>query len=508
MSNTGKLGTWLKVVSFLILVGVLAYLQFGLPPAAPPVPEAGGVLRVAAADLLARMPSAGPDSFGYLLVDSTEPDGPAYNFEDISSSGTTLVLDDDQVSSALPLGFDFYYYGQTYNNVYVSSNGFLTLLSGQDSACCSADTLPDSSTPHGTIAGWWTDLYPGQGGNGAVYYQVLGTEPYRRFIVQFQDVQRYFEPGHTTTFQFKLFESSQRIEVHYADTFDIPSGGEGGEIASAGIENQDSTIGLSYYTGTLALPDSTAVRYYLVAQNLDTGMWYSTIQGALDAAQAGERVNVLPQTSSSENVTVPFSVTLILPADFSLSGTLANNGILSQTQTVDGSGIVNFLNYGGYGGISLDPQGDTMGDVTVLIRGNQACTTTDDTVQRCFDITPQSAPVDPGATLTFFFAGGELNGNTCGTLDAYHWNGSGWGTALSRDTSYGTEGRDCSSTPPSVRVQGVTDFSPFVLKSAVPTAVRVRRLAAYGSLGFLAVGGLMLAGVIVLRGRRKRRTER
>jgi hypothetical protein len=456
------------------------------------------VLRIAAAELMDGIPSAGPDSFGYLLVDSTQPDGPTYNFEDISGTGTALFLSDDQVSGALPLGFDFYYYGQTYNAAYVSSNGFITLLSGQDDGCCSGNELPDGYGPHGTIAGWWTDLYPGRSGMGTVYYQLLGTAPSRRFIVQFDGIPPFSGAG-TATFQFKLFEGSQRVEVHYANTFDESE--EGG--VSAGIENQDSTVGLSYYTGTLALPSSTAVRYYLVAQNLDTGTWYSTIQAALDAAAAGERVNVLPSTSSSENIVVPVDVTLILPYDFSLSGTLTNNGTLQQTKTVDGSGAVSFLNYGGYGGVIVDPQSEDLGSVTVSIAGNQACTTANDAVHRCFDVAPTNTPTSPGATLTFFFSGGELNGNTCTTLDAYHWEGSSWSGALSLDTSYGTGGRDCAGTPPSVQVQGVTGFSPFVLKSSAPNAVGVRDFAARGG-GALLVGvGLAVLGAAIL-GRKRR----
>ncbi len=240
-----------KLGLFLALVGALVYVQFAPHRPAPATP--GGVLRVAAARLLDGVPRAGPDSFGYILVDSTQPDGPTYNFEDISGSGTALSLSDDQVSGALPIGFDFYYYGETYNQAYVSSNGFMTLLSGQGHGCCEGQALPDNAEPHGTIAGWWYDLNPSRG--GTIYYQTLGTAPNRRFIVQFNNVSAYVGTLNTT-FQFKLLEGSQEIEVHYAETF-----GSFSIEAAAGIENPDSAVGLTYYAGTDSLPPSTTVRY-------------------------------------------------------------------------------------------------------------------------------------------------------------------------------------------------------------------------------------------------------
>ena len=55
--------------------------------------------------------------------------------------------------------------------------------------------------------------------------------------------------------QYKLYETTGVIEVHYQAA---PS--DGG-THSAGIENQDGTVGLQYYLGTAALTTPEAVRY-------------------------------------------------------------------------------------------------------------------------------------------------------------------------------------------------------------------------------------------------------
>ncbi len=199
-----------------------------------------------------------PDAFGYTCTDSTEPDGlVAYSFEDISATGTPVVLSDDSVSGALPIGFAFNYYGTDYSNIYISSNGFLTVLPGQPNGCCTGGILPSPTAPNGVIAGWWEDLNPGAG--GTIHYQTLGAAPHRYMVVQFTNVP-HFGGGNLVTMQWKLFEGSNNIEVHYQAA---PS--DGG-THSAGIENESGTIGLQYYRGPASLTTPLAVCYLYPGQ--------------------------------------------------------------------------------------------------------------------------------------------------------------------------------------------------------------------------------------------------
>jgi hypothetical protein len=184
---------------------------------------------------------------GY-TVDDTIP----FNWEDISATGTALALTDDSILS-FPIGFNFDYYGTTYTSFYASSNGFLA-DNGSSNGCCTGGPLPAATTPNGVIAGWWEDLNPSAG--GTIQYQTLGTAPNRYAIVQYTNVQHY-SAGNPVTVQYKLFETTNAIEVHYQAA---PS--DGG-THSAGIENQTGTIGIQYYLGTAALSTPLAVRYAL-----------------------------------------------------------------------------------------------------------------------------------------------------------------------------------------------------------------------------------------------------
>jgi len=186
------------------------------------------------------------DVVGGYAVDDTI----AYNFEDISGTGTPLALTDDSVLS-FPFGFSFDYYGGAYTSFYVSSNGFLTDVDWGP-GCCTGMPLPDTTEPNGVIAAWWEDLNPSAG--GTVHYQTLGSAPNRYSIVQFTNIQHY-STGNPVTMQYKLYETTGVIEVHYQAA---PS--DGG-THSAGIENQDGTVGLQYYLGTAALTTPLALRY-------------------------------------------------------------------------------------------------------------------------------------------------------------------------------------------------------------------------------------------------------
>jgi hypothetical protein len=177
----------------------------------------------------------------------------------------------------------------------------------------------------------------------------------------------------------------------------------------------------------------------------------------------------------------------------SVSGNLFNYGWLITTQPVSGSSDVGFFNTGNYGGLLINPNSDNLGDTTVIIKGNQDCTTTaGDTVQRCFDITPSANNTGINKIVTFFFDSSEESGNACTSLEAYHFNGSTW-DVLARDTSYGVSGRSCGTNPQSIRVNDVNSFSAFALNVNAPTSITLVSFS-----GVSRSGNLILAGAFVL----------
>ena len=174
-----------------------------------------------------------PISTGAYTVDQTGTFAPLPS----PITGTPVSLTDDDVSGALPIGFNFDFYGNTYSNFYISSNGFLTFNAGSPNGCCSGQNLPNAAAPNNLIAFAWEDLDPGNGGQPAenlVQYTTIGTAPNRVLVAEYFNVD-HWSNGSNMTAQVHLYETSNIIEVHTAN---MPS--DGG-LHTQGIENFDGT---------------------------------------------------------------------------------------------------------------------------------------------------------------------------------------------------------------------------------------------------------------------------
>jgi NH3-dependent NAD+ synthetase len=183
---------------------------------------------------------AGTHTITYTYQDYSVAPVP-YGPIDISAVGTDVPLSDDQVSGALPIGFSFDFFGNTYTDFYISSNGFITFSSGQPSGCCTGQVLPNASTPNNLIAFAWEDLDPGNGGQptmNVVRYATTGTAPNRVLVVEFFNVD-HFSAGNNVYSHLHLYETSNQIEMHLTS---MPS--DGGSHTQ-GIENADGTIAIT-----------------------------------------------------------------------------------------------------------------------------------------------------------------------------------------------------------------------------------------------------------------------
>ncbi|KAA3621603.1 MAG: HYR domain-containing protein [Flavobacterium sp.] len=169
------------------------------------------------------------------MVDQTGTFAPI----DISATGTNVALGDDAVSGDLPIGFSFDFYGNTYTDFRISSNGFIGFGGLTDNGCCSGEFLPNASAsePSNMICFAWEDLDPGNGGQPAqnvVRYETVGVAPNRILVVEFFNVD-HFSSGNQVTAHTQLYEGSNLIEIH---TTAMPS--DGGSHTQ-GVENMDST---------------------------------------------------------------------------------------------------------------------------------------------------------------------------------------------------------------------------------------------------------------------------
>ncbi|HET9325731.1 MAG TPA: S8 family serine peptidase, partial [Candidatus Eisenbacteria bacterium] len=173
--------------------------------------------------------TGGPDRFGYEWKDSHSPGGPTFNWVEISSIGTPVpIWGDDWNSGPVPIGFSFPYYGNTFSNLRICSNGFISFTN--DGAPFSHQPLPTPFAPENMLAAFWADLWTDP---GSVYYYNDGS----RMIVEYRNV-RYL--GGSTPFTFEiLIYPNGRIVYQYLDMGGTQS------IATIGFQNAVRDDGLT-----------------------------------------------------------------------------------------------------------------------------------------------------------------------------------------------------------------------------------------------------------------------
>lgn len=178
--------------------------------------------------------TGGPDDFGYTF-DDTVP------FNWISATNASGVFGDESATSFFDVGFSFPFYGFSYSQLSISTNGYITFDPG--SACCywGGVPIPDSAFPNNYIAPFWGDLVIGAPDNvGAIYYERGGVAPDRYLVLEWRDVTTY---GGSEPFSFEvILHENGNILVQVQSLPDS-------YFATIGIENDFGNDGLAYQTG-------------------------------------------------------------------------------------------------------------------------------------------------------------------------------------------------------------------------------------------------------------------
>lgn len=206
----------------------------------------------------ALMPSPGPSpivfSGTYAMVDNTMPGGPVFAYDDISATGTNLPSihsDDATVSVALPFPVSFY--NVAYSSMWVSSNGYITFGSGDSTY--SNYSFPVSGQPR--IAPFFDDLYPNS--TSTILWQVKGSAPNRRLIVQWHDHSHFAGSGHIE-FQVIMYENKSDILFQYQNSSNL-SPGSNGSSATVGLNLGDGATASQYSYNSASLADGRAILF-------------------------------------------------------------------------------------------------------------------------------------------------------------------------------------------------------------------------------------------------------
>ena len=142
---------------------------------------------------------------------------------------------DDELLGPFNIGFNFTYFGNTYSQFYINSNG--QVLFGAGSLASAAVPIPTAAAPNNFIAPFWDDLVVDS--YGSILYTTIGASPNRKLIVQFKNMGFYPFPATLGTFSVILYETSNIVQIQYRLIVLTYSGKAHGGTASIGLENSD-----------------------------------------------------------------------------------------------------------------------------------------------------------------------------------------------------------------------------------------------------------------------------
>lgn len=145
----------------------------------------------------------------------------AYTVESIPYQVYTASLpfeatQDDAYSEIISIPFDFSFFGNTYNQFVVSTNGYIdfrTELAGTNSTWIFNTAIPNPSFPaKNAILGCFHDM-SNPTGVGTITSSISGNAPYRQFVLMFNNQPHFVCDTARSSFQIIIYETLNYIDI-------------------------------------------------------------------------------------------------------------------------------------------------------------------------------------------------------------------------------------------------------------------------------------------------------
>jgi subtilisin family serine protease len=176
-----------------------------------------------------------------------------------TSSMTAITLGDDQVSGGIDMPFSFTYYENSYNRLFISSNGFIMFGSTTGGTTWVNSDIPAAAAPNNAIYPYWDDLYPP--GGGQIRHGAVGSSPNRVYVVSWEGIPHYSYRSTTFSFQVLLFEGSNEIMTQYLEVQPAHSAVGAGRSATIGVENINGTIARKHGFNTTSVANNQCLSF-------------------------------------------------------------------------------------------------------------------------------------------------------------------------------------------------------------------------------------------------------
>ena len=207
--------------------------------------------------------SGGPDNFGYTYKNSLHPNGPNFQWFDITQIGTIIngLTDDNFVGPYTISGFP--YYSGSPTSLYIGSNGYIS-FNPVNIASSNAQfpQIPLNSGSNHFIAALLTDLnFSGTGNAGSCFFYNQGDT----ICVTFDKVPFWVNNTNQyagdNSFQVLLNKRDSSITFNYLKQVGTPDPTYISNFVTIGIENNSGNDGLQYFRGSTFPSDSFSIKF-------------------------------------------------------------------------------------------------------------------------------------------------------------------------------------------------------------------------------------------------------
>ncbi|MFN5170766.1 MAG: PKD-like domain-containing protein [Cyclobacteriaceae bacterium] len=212
-------------------------------------------------------------------------------FSPITGSGTALALGNDDEATGVPIGFTFNFFGFDHTQLRVGSNGILGFTDAVTTP--TNQTLPDATNPNNIIAASWDDMLPD--GSSSIEYFTTGSAPFRRFIVNYNNLQ-FLSSSNRITVQVQLHETTNIIEIHSSSIT------AGADEKTQGIEGPSGAV--AYFVAGRNFNNFTAANDFVQFRPQCLDIRSVTINGLPSAALAVSPASASICPSQTVNVTI------------------------------------------------------------------------------------------------------------------------------------------------------------------------------------------------------------
>ncbi|MBI5059484.1 T9SS type A sorting domain-containing protein [candidate division KSB1 bacterium] len=310
------------------------------------IPGSGGNVVTAYALPIGNLESADPthpDSYGYRAFDDGDQafdEAPEFAWLEVDpaygGNGTPINIGDTgegrDATVTLPLPFDFTFYGTTYSEFSVCSNGFVAFGATAESYLRNY-RLPAIASPDNMFAAFWDDLSIPTGGRVLYYHDQQGG----RFVIEWSRLRNEYGTQPEETFEVVLYDTEcwptrtgdgdllvQYLNVSNSDSWD--------NYATVGIQSKTSGHSLLCTYANLNEPGVAPIRsnqcILFTTGRPQSGAYVSYDGNQIDddqeggsdgngdgISQNGERLEVSIQLRNSGSGSAPASTGTLTSAD-------------------------------------------------------------------------------------------------------------------------------------------------------------------------------------------------